>query len=231
MNDEGDFFMPRIARIYLEEGIFHILTRGNNRQWIFKDEQDFLRYLLILKELKIEHPFQLYHYCLMNNHVHLILEVNPKTELSKFMKRLNLSYYHYYKKRYGYSGHFWEDRYKSLLIEKENYLLACGLYVERNPVRARMVKKAEKYPYSSYSYYAQGKKDGLMDRNIYYDDLGKTEEERRKEYCLLSLPEEKDITEKVFNRLFLGSDDFVQKMEKKFQVDNIRLKRGRPRKK
>ncbi len=70
--------MPRIKRIYLEEGIFHILTRGNNKQWVFKDESDFKYYLDILKQLKKEQPFLLYHYILMNNHVHLLIETNQK---------------------------------------------------------------------------------------------------------------------------------------------------------
>jgi len=82
--------MPRIARIYIEEGIFHILARGNNRQWVFKDEKDFLKYKHILQELKAEHPFQLYHYCLMNNHAHLIMEVNPKTEEAEEAKGVSL---------------------------------------------------------------------------------------------------------------------------------------------
>lgn len=85
--------MPRVARIYTEEGVFHILTRGNNRQWVFKEKEDFQAYQEILKQLKKEQPLKLYHYCLMNNHIHLILESNKQTQLSKMMKRLNLFYY------------------------------------------------------------------------------------------------------------------------------------------
>ena len=93
--------MPRIARLYTEEGVFHILTRGNNRQTVFKDDSDFRVYKALLQELKEEQPFKLYHYCLMSNHVHLILETGHETELSKLMKRLNLAYYYRYKRRYG----------------------------------------------------------------------------------------------------------------------------------
>lgn len=223
--------MPRIARIYIEEGIYHILTRGNNRQWVFNDEQDFKEYKNILYRLKKEQPFQLYHYCLMNNHVHLVIEVNKNTESSKLMKRLNLSYYHYYKKKYGYAGHFWEDRYKSLLIQKDGYLFSCGLYIERNPVRAKLVKNVEKYEHSSYSYYAKGEEDRLVDRNMYYDELGQTDKERQERYEYLSLAEEKNINGKVFNQLFLGTESFIKGMEGKFKVDNVRMKRGRPKKK
>ena len=160
--------MPRVARISTEQGLFHVLSRGNNRQWVFKEKQDFQAYKAVLKQLKQEQPFKLYHYCLMSNHIHLLLESNKQTQLSKMMKRLNLFYYNHYKKRYGYCGHFWQDRFKSLLIENDEYLLACGLYIERNPVRAGIVTSAQHYHYSSYNYYAYGKEDDLLDRDPYW---------------------------------------------------------------
>jgi putative transposase len=225
--------MPRIARVYTEEGIFHILTRGNNKQWIFREQKDFQEYENILKQLKQEQPFKLYHYCLMNNHVHLIIETNQSTKLSKLMKRINLLYYNHYKRIYGYTGHFWQDRFKSLLIEKNNYLLACGLYIERNPVRAKIVSSAEKYLHSSYSYYAYGRDDGLIDRDVFYNELGKEENTRQKEYQRLMLDGDPciSINSSIFNQLFLGTPNFIKQMEKKFKVKNIRLKRGRPSKK
>ena len=193
--------MPRTARIYLEEGIFHILTRGNNRQWIFKDKEDFQTYKEILKALKEEQPFKLYHYCLMSNHIHLIIEANKRTDLSKLVKRLNLFYYNHYKKKYGYNGHFWQGRFKSLLIEKEDYLLACGLYVERNPLRARIVSSIKEYVHSSYNYYAYGKRDDLIDRDPGFGDLGRTDNECQTHYRGLMLDREKNITAKIFNGL------------------------------
>ncbi len=222
--------MPRGARIYTEEGVFHILTRGNNKQRVCQDVRDFQTYKNILKQLKTKQPFKLYHYCLMNNHIHLIIETNKMTELSKLMKRINLFYYSHYKKRYGYAGHFWQGRFKSLLIEKDEYLLACGLYTERNPVRARIVNSPEEYPHSSYNYYAYGKEDGLVDRDIYYDELGRNDKERQQEYRQLMLDEDKGINSAIFNQLFLGTKKFIRQMEDKFKVSNTRLKRGRPKK-
>ncbi len=156
--------MPRVARIYTEQGIFHILTKGNNKQWVFKDDSDFKAYIGILKDLKQEQPFDLYHYCLMNNHVHLIIETNKNTELSKLMKRLNLSYYQYFKKKYSYAGHFWQDRYKSYVIQKDEYLINCISYIEYNSVRANMVLRPEDYPWSSYKARILGEKDKLLDQ-------------------------------------------------------------------
>jgi putative transposase len=224
-------YMPRVARIFTEEGVFHILTRGNNKQRIFYNDADFLAYRKILKELKEEHPFNLYHWCLMPNHVHMVIETNKETNLSQMMKRLNLIYYNHFKRKYGYTGHFWQDRFKSLLIERDEYLSACGLYIEKNPVKAKIVKSPENYPHSSYSYYAYGQKDELMDRNPIYNELGHNGKERQRAYRELILDKEKNINSATFNQLFLGSKKFVEKMERRYKVKNVRLKKGRPKKK
>ena len=222
--------MPRVGRIYIEEGVFHVMARGNNKQPVFNNERDFIIYKETLSRLKNEQPFKLYHYCFMTNHVHMIIETNEDTELSKLMKRINLSYYHYYKKRYGYSGHFWQDRFKSLLIEKDSYLLACGLYIERNPVRAKMVTRPEQYPYSSYAYYAFGKDDPLLDKDPCYEALGKDDLRRQNEYRKLAVTDTEQIGQAIARQLFLGSAGFIKRMEKMFDVNNIRLERGRPKK-
>lgn len=222
--------MPRVARICKDEGVFHILTRGNNKQCVFHDEADFQAYKTLLKRLKEEHRFKLYHYCLMNNHVHLIVETTNNTDLSKMMKRLNIFYYNHYKKKYGYAGHFWQDRFKSLLIQKDAYLLACGLYIERNPVRAKIVNSPEEYPHSSYKYYAFGREDSLIHRSVYYDELGQNDKKRQQEYRSLMLDKQKDMNKNIFNQLFLGTNEFIKQMEDKFRVSNTRLQRGRPKK-
>ena len=221
--------MPRVARIYIDEGVFHILTRGNNKQIVFKDKSDFEAYKEMLRKIKEEHPLKLYHWCFMNNHVHIIIETNPTTELSKMMKRLNLFYYIYYKRKYGYAGHFWQDRFKSLLINKDEYLLACGLYIERNPVRAKIVASAKDYPYSSYNYYAYGKEDSLTDPDPLYNELGHNQKERQEAYRNLTLETDNNISSAIFNRLFLGSSEFIKKMEDRFKVKNTRLGKGRPK--
>src|SRR3972149_4661339 len=132
--------MPRTARIAPNECVYHILTRGNNRQDVFKDKQDYKKYREILQRYKERYTFKLYHYVLMTNHVHLVLESTEKGgKLSEIMKGINLSYAQHYKGRYKHIGHFWQDRYKSIIISKDAYLLACGSYVELNAVRARIV--------------------------------------------------------------------------------------------
>lgn len=223
--------MPRRARIYTGEGVFHILTRGNNKQIVFMDEEDFHKYKEVLKRLKNEQPFKLYHYCLMSTHVHLIVETNELTNLPKLMKRVNLLYYHHYNRKYGYTGHFWQDRFKSLLIERNKYLLSCGLYVERNPVSAKIVDSAENYPHSSYKHYAYGEKDELIDKDIYYNELGRDDKKRQQEYRRLIVKEDKVVNRAMGRQLFLGTKEFIERMEERFKVSNIRLERGRPKKK
>jgi len=221
--------MPRVARIYIEEGVFHILARGNNKQRVFLDDIDFEAYKSMLRKLKEKHPFKLYHYCLMSNHVHLIIEANKNTELSTMMKKLNLLYFNHYKRKYNYAGHFWQDRFKSLLIDKDEYLLACGLYIERNPIRAKMVDSLKTYTHSSCHYYAYGKIDSLIDRDPYYNGIGRSDRERHEAYRRLLIDEEKGISSRIFNQLFLGGKDFIKRMEDKFKVHNVRLERGRPK--
>ena len=217
--------MPRIFRILPEEGMLHILTRGNNRQAVFHDDADYQCYLHFLKSYKEEHKFFLYHYCLMPNHVHLIMEATKQTALAKLMKQINLAYLYHYKKRYSYFGHLWQGRYKSLIIDRDEYLITCGRYIELNHVRAKLVKDPKDYKWSSYKVYAYGGVDGITDINPLYDSLGKTQKERWENYRLPIQEEAVNL-----NLRFFGSKRFINKMEEKFGVDNLKIKRGRPKK-
>ncbi|PIR65789.1 MAG: transposase [Candidatus Omnitrophica bacterium CG12_big_fil_rev_8_21_14_0_65_43_15] len=220
--------MPRISRIFTKEGVFHILSRGNNRQKVFRDIDDYTAYLNLLKKYKQEHRFRLYHYCLMPNHVHLIIESTKDTDLSRLMKQLNIAYLCHYRKRYGYCGHFWQDRYKSLLISKDEYLITAGRYIELNPVKAKIVSQPKDYAWSSYNAYAYGKKDGLTDYSPIYLEMGATDMERQKNYRKDILKESKTAALNL-NVRFFGSKEFISQMEEEFQVKNTQARRGRPK--
>src|SRR5208283_5659512 len=175
--------MPRTARIAPKENVYHVLTRGNNRQNIFKDDSDFEKYGDLLNRYKERYSFKLYHYVLMTNHVHLVLEVMDNGgSLSEIMKGINLSYAQHYKRKYKHTGHFWQDRYKSIMISKDDYLLACGSYVELNTVRARIVNDPKEYKWSSYNVYAYGKRDVLVDEHPIYMEQSGDDTERRRRY-------------------------------------------------
>jgi putative transposase len=226
--------MPRTARVAPNEYVYHILTRGNNRQAVFKDNQDYKKYIEILQRYKEKYKFKLYHYVLMMNHVHLVLETTEKGgKLSEIMKGINLSYAQYFKNRYRHIGHFWQDRYKSIIISKDDYLLACGSYVELNPVRAKIVEDPREYNWSSYNTYAYGRKDYITDRHSIYEELSKDESERRRKYreFIMGMLRERDSMRGEMNRRVLyGSDDFIDKLTVQYKIGAVIKTIGRPRK-
>lgn len=224
--------MPRLARIAPKECVYHILTRGNNRQDVFKDNRDYQKYMEILQRYKEQYKFKLYHYVLMRNHVHLVLETTDKSgSLSEIMKGVNLSYVQYYKIRYKHLGHFWQDRYKSILISKDDYLLACGSYVELNPVRARIVKDPKDYMWSSYNSYAYGIGDKITDDHPIYRSIASEERDRRngyREFVKGMIREKKAMKGEMEKRIVYGSERFIEKAAKEYKVEVVIKPQGRP---
>ncbi len=223
--------MPRTARIAPKEHIHHVLTRGNNRQHIFKDDSDYRQYRDILLKYKEKYRYKLYHYVLMTNHVHLVLETTEDGgNLSEIMRGINLSYAQYYKSRYEHIGHFWQDRYKSILISKDDYLLACGSYVELNPVRAGIGGDPRDYRWSSYGVYAYGKRDSAVDEHPIYEQLSNDEAERRKRYreFVKGMLREKDAMRgEMSRRVVYGNEQFTKEVISKYKVQDVTRPRGR----
>ncbi len=181
--------MPRQPRIIPPEGFLHVISRGNNRRKLFLIQKDFRVYRLLLKKLKQEESIKIYHYCLMINHVHLLIGVGEDSNIARFMKRLGLKYFYYYQKRYNYTGYLWQGRFKSKIIEDDGYLIQCGKYIELNPVRAGVVKIAQDYPYSSYRYYGLGIEDKLIDEDPLYKEFGKNIASRQLSYSNMIINE------------------------------------------
>jgi len=200
---------------------------------VFHESEDCGKYLEILEAIQIQHPFLLYHYCLMTDHVHLLLETQEGSPLSQIMKKLNLTYAIYYKKKYRHTGHFWQDRFKSLLIEKDIYLLACGAYIELNPVKAGIVKDPIQYPYSSHSFYAQGGDQPFLTPNPLYEQFGDTEALRQahyKTFVLSRLEDYDNYTKNLMAKRAIGSEAFLSALEGQFKVMISKRGRGRPKK-
>lgn len=139
--------MPRHAREKSSTGIYHIMVRGINRQDIFHSEEDHQRYLDILLKIKREEDVEIWGYCLMSNHLHLL--IREETALSKIMKRVGSSYAYWYNWKYHRSGHLFQDRFKSEKIETDAYLMTVIRYIHQNPIKAGMVSKPEEYRWSS----------------------------------------------------------------------------------
>ena len=152
-----------MQRLIINNASYHIMVRGNQKQITFIEEEDFAKYLDLLRHYKREYGFKLYGYCLMPNHVHLILEVEDGIDLSKIMQGLNQAYTLWFNKKYEKVGHLWQGRYKSMVIQKNKYMLDCLEYVELNPIRANISKSPFDYPWSSWKARLGYMKDGLLD--------------------------------------------------------------------
>jgi putative transposase len=161
------------------------MTRGNNKNVVFRSDDDYKFYIELIYRYKAEHSFDLYHYCLMPTHTHYEIQTKTAKDFSVFMKKINLSYFHYYRKKYGWVGHFWQDRFKSQPVGKDDYFIQCGKYIELNPVRKGLVSKPEDWLYSSYLFYAQGKPSDLITEDFIYIKLGNNNAERQKNYSRL----------------------------------------------
>lgn len=170
--------MPRRAREKSETGIYHVILRGTNRQEIFHDEEDNQRFIKTLEKYKGISRIKVYGWCLMGNHVHMLLEQGNE-ELSTTMKRIGVSYAWYYNWKYKSTGHLFQDRYRSEKIEDENYLLAVIRYIHQNPVKAGIAIKASEWKWSSCEGY-YGKElnhSGLLDSGFI---LGMFSEDKEK---------------------------------------------------
>ncbi|NTV03186.1 MAG: addiction module toxin RelE [Chlorobiaceae bacterium] len=142
--------MSRPLRIEIKGGVYHVMTRGNAKSAIFIDDGDRIRLIDILAKTVAVHRWYCHAYCLMNNHYHLLIET-PEANLASGMHLLNGMYTQGFNKLHGRTGHVFEGRYKSILVEKERYLLELIRYIVLNPVRAGMVEKPGEYRWSSYS--------------------------------------------------------------------------------
>ncbi len=157
--------MARTVRTRGESVYHHIVIRGNNRNNVFQKEIDKESYLEIIKKVKMVEGFKLYAYCIMHNHIHLIINVKGN-DLSTIMKRVNVSYAMLYNRRKKQVGHVFQERFKSENIEDDKYLLGALRYIHNNPVKAKMVSRASGYKWSSFNDYINQYREVVDIRDI-----------------------------------------------------------------
>lgn len=170
--------MPRRAREKSGSGVYHIMVRGINREDIFTDEQDRQNYLSTLKKYKDICGYEVYGYCLMSNHVHLLLREGTES-IGQAMKRIGARYVYLYNTKYERCGHLFQDRFKSEAVEDDRYLMAVLRYIHQNPVQAGLVDAPADYQWSSYNEYVYGKgyvTDTRFFLNLLNPDTGKAVE-------------------------------------------------------
>jgi len=163
----------------------HVVQRGNNRATCFFDTEDFERYLRFLLSAAGEEDCRVHAYCLMSNHVHLLVTPGDHAACARFMKTVNQRYAQHVNRIHERSGTPWEGRYRSNVVYSMRYVLACYRYIELNPVRAGIVRHPADYPWSSYRTNAEGLASPLVRPHGCYAALGRDPETRRTAYRAL----------------------------------------------
>ena len=227
--------MARAARFIVPGSPHHVLNRGNNRESIFLDDGDYSFFLSQVRKYKQKFPVRVYHYCVMPNHYHFLIEPPDKESLVGFMQGLMVVYAQYVQRKYDRVGHVWQERYKSPVIQTERYLAYCGYYIEDNPRRAGLVRDLRDWPWSSYRFYAYGRPDPIVDADPNYPVLGGTDRERQENYRVhIMMAEDDDWLNGVRCSLrqgAFGSQHFIRHMVETFRISLVRAgQRGRPRK-
>ncbi|PIX15008.1 MAG: hypothetical protein COZ15_05360 [Elusimicrobia bacterium CG_4_10_14_3_um_filter_49_12_50_7] len=222
--------MPRKPRFTIDDGCYHVLSRGHNKRKIFHEDSDFFKYLKILKAAKIAYSFKIYHFSLIPNHVHLILNTKKGEDLTMAMRFINQHYAQYYRSKYGGSGYVWQDRFKSFLIQSGIYMLRCGIYIELNSVMAGLVNNPEDYRWSSSGIYISGKKSDLVDFDPEYEAISGNKDERRRVYLkyLRDGLKEKRSLKRYFREGAYGDAAFIKKL-KKSGLRQSTWRKGRPK--
>lgn len=195
--------MPRIPRQqYVQpNGYYHIISRTINQAVILKDSDDFGHFKTLMRQAKQQFPLLLFHYALMGTHFHFVVQALQPDDLSGHLRYLKWYYTQWARKKYEWKGPLWRERYRSLPIEDERYLAACGLYVELNPVRAGLCQEPAEYPFSSARKYYLGDMDDLVDE---YVAPGPSN-------ALLNVAREFAVADWLFVRApAIGSDAFVK---------------------
>ncbi|MCQ4317991.1 transposase [Stutzerimonas zhaodongensis] len=226
--------MPRRARLLVPGVPLHLIQRGNNRSACFYAEEDYLFYLDNLKLQAELHGCAVHAWCLMTNHVHLLVTPLKPESASLMMKGLGQRFVQYINRTYDRSGTLWEGRFRSCLLQEEDYVLACYRYIEMNPVRAGMVEHPAEYRWSSYGANAHGLPSAIIEANPLYTQLGETDDLRASAYRELFRyqldPGLVDQIRSATNGNYaLGNARFASEVEQALGRRAVRGRAGRPK--
>lgn len=215
--------MARPLRIEYENAFYHIIQRGLEKRSIFRGDKDKTRFLQYLSESHSKHRLICHAYCLMDNHYHLIIQT-PGANLTKIMHYINASYVMYYNKKNKRTGPLYQGRYKSILVEADEYLYHLSRYIHLNPLKVRMVKKPEDYNWSSYRYFIRNEiPKKWLEIDFILSDFASAPKKAGRAYekfVLEGIGNKKQIQnyikENTYKGLVLGSIDFAQNIYKKY---------------
>jgi len=213
--------MSRPLRIEWEGGFYHITARGNEKRPIFRIERDFLRFIGCFERIYERYGVVIHAYVLMTNHYHLLLET-PRANLSTALHDLNTAYTNYFNRRHDRVGHLFQGRYRSIVVEKDSYLLELSRYIHLNPVRAGMVKRPEAYRWGSYpSYLSSGSCAEWLRREDILGQMDKSPVKGRRKYRQFveeGLNREiRDPLRAVMGGIALGGETFWEEVRERVQ--------------
>ena len=206
--------MPRTARKKSVCGIYHIVLRGVNRQTVFYDDEDREVFLSRLKITKEKIDYDLYAFCFMGNHIHLIIKEKAQ-EIGKIMQNLLSSYIFWYNSKYERVGNLFQDRYKSEPIDTDNYLLCAVRYVHQNPVKARIVNNPKYYKWSSYNAYLNDR-NNLVDTEVILSIL-----KGQEGYKQFMAEEEKNLFLEPSDKIHITDDKLAKEIKIELGIKEI----------
>jgi putative transposase len=233
--------MSRHERMKSASGYYHIMLRGNERKGIFIEEEDKRRFIETLYERRANGRFHLHAFCLMDNHVHLMLSEGME-EIAKVMKRITVSYVSYFNKKYNRVGHLFQDRFKSEVVEDDAYVLALLRYIHRNPVKAGLTKTAGEYKWSSYMCYLEEEQpfNKVLDKEVIIEMFSEDKEKAKTLYIKFTNQESSDEfidlmeaqplladedAKQLYEQMFINQDDIEQVIKAFRQRTNLSIRR------
>ena len=218
--------MPRTPRGSTEGYVYHVINRGNNKHEVFHKDQDYIEFTRYMMEIKFHFSISIFAYCLMPNHFHLVLMPHKAYHLSSFMQRLMTKHVRCYHKHYSSSGHIWQERFKSFLIQEDDHLTTVLRYVEGNPVRSGLAISAKDWLWSSHLERIKNKFFKIIDDPpiilpsnwTYFIDTP------------LTIKELEKLHNSVNRQAPFGDFEWQKQMAKKFGIQQTLRPRGRPKK-
>jgi putative transposase len=225
--------MARLPRLTLPGHLHHVTQRGNNRQAIFVDREDYETMLSLLADNAHKYDVAVHAYVLMENHFHVLATPANAEGLPQMMQAVGRRYVQYFNRRHVRTGTLWEGRYRSTVLQPERYLLACMAYLDLNPVRAGSVARAADYPWSSHAHWLGLRHDRLLSPHALYWALGNTPFAREAAYAALveegvSLQSQNALASSALSGWALGDPEFVQDLQTRTTRRVVRGRAGRP---
>ncbi len=213
--------MARAWRIEYEGALYHVLSRGNEKQDIVVNDDDRKLFINTVSEMAERFEIDIYTYVLMDNHYHLLFRTN-RANLCRSMQWFGATYTRRFNLRHDRSGHLFQGRFKNMLVQNDAYLLQLSYYIHRNPLRAEMVRRLADYKWSSYRAYAYGKNQPnwlntkpILSQFLNVNDLHRAYRESIQKYA----KEEQRIWEDLQHGIFVGTEKFVKKIKKRYLPD------------